>query len=318
MSLEFFYKYSLDDFCKLHDQVYQHQSKASKAIFKSTLVRIQKLYEQPLQKLEMVYCKNVNDFFNKLNQTKYSENTKLQTVSVCIKILNICDAPLQLINSYRNFHKTKSNENSEIKKLEIQKENSIVPDFEDLQDNFIGIMDYYLDPERTYNEFIKFLILGLFTLQAPLRGTNYLNCKLILKKDIPDDTTHNYCMLDGSEKCEFNFVYNTARKGSILPQRLNPVVEPHLEKLLNHYVDNFYLDNGNRWFLKNYNGKEISNRVIENTIKEMSSIVFDRELTIADLRASYMKYLYHNQKDLLNNLEIIQLLGLQNLPNYLK
>jgi len=122
-------------------------------------------------------------------------------------------------------------------------------------------------------------------------------------------------MLDGKE---FNFVYNTARKGSILPQRLNPVVEPHLEKLLNHYVDNYYLDNGNRWFLKNYNGKEISNRVIENTIKEMSSIVFDRELTIADLRASYMKYLYHNQKDLLNNLEIIQLLGLQNLPNYLK
>jgi hypothetical protein len=315
MSLEFFYKYSLDDFCKLHNQVYQHQSRASKAIFKSTLVRIEKLYQKPLQDLDMVFCKNVNDFYDKLNQTEYSENTKLQTVSVCIKLLKICDAPLNLINSYIKFHKNKSNENAQIKKLEIQKENSIVPDFEDLQDNFIGIMDYYLEEERTYNEFLKFLILGIFTLQAPLRGTNYLNCKLILKKDIPDDTTHNYCMLDGNQ---FTFIYNTTRKGSVLPQRLNPVVEPHLEKLLNHYVDKYYLDNGNRWFLKNYNGKEISNRVIENTIKEMSSLVFDKDLSIDDLRASYMKHLYQNQKDLLNNLEIIQLLGLQNLPNYLK
>ncbi len=315
MSLEFFYKYSLVDLAKLHDQVYQHQSKASKAIFKSTLVRIEKLYEKPLEKIEMEFAQDVNKFYQKLNLTKYSENTKLQTVSVVIKILRILDAPLPLINSYIDFHKKKSQENAEIKKLEIQKENSIVPLYEDIQDNYIGIMDYYLNPDRTYNEFLKFLILGLFVLQPPLRGSNYLNCKLIVKKDVPDDTTHNYIILDNGK---FTFVYNTVRRGSILPQRLNPVVDANLTKLLNHYVDKFYIDNGNRWFLKNFNGREISNRVIENTIKEMSSLVLDNELTIDDLRASYMKHIYLNEKNLLNNIEIIQLLGLQNLPNYLK
>ncbi len=315
MSLEYFYKYKLEDLTNLHNQVYQHQSKASKAIFKSTLTRIEKLYNLPIEKLEMVYAKDVNKFYNKLNTTKYSENTKLQTISVVIKILRICDAPLSLINSYINFHKKKSNEAAEIKKLEIQKDNSLVPNFEDLQDNFIGIMDHYLNPERTYNEFLKYLILGIFILQAPLRGSNYLNCKLILKKDVPDDTTHNYLMLD---KDNFTFIYNSSRRGSVLPQRLNPVVSPELTKLLHHYVDKFYIDNGNRWFLKNFNGKEISNRVIENTIKEMSSLVLDKDLSIDDLRASYMKHIFLNEKDLLNNLEVLQLLGLQNIPNYLK
>jgi hypothetical protein len=315
MSLEFFYNHSLNDFAKLHDRVYQHQSKASKSIFKSTLVRIEKLYGKPINKLDMVFAKNVNNFYELLNTTKYSENTKLQTISVIIKLLRIIDAPLTLINQYINFHKTKSHENQEIKKLEIQKENSIVPNYEDLQDNFIGIMDYYLEPERTYNEFLKYLILGLFILQPPLRSSNYLNSKLVIKKDVPDDTTHNYIMLDTNK---FTFVYNTLRRGSLLPQRLNPVVSPELTQLLNHYVDKFYIDNGNRWFLKNFNGREISNRVIENTIKEMTTLLLDRELTIDDLRASYMKHIYLNEKDLLNNIEVIQLLGLHNIPNYLK
>ena len=107
MSLEYFYKYKLEDLTNLHNQVYQHQSKASKAIFKSTLTRIEKLYNLPIEKLEMVFAKDVNKFYNKLNETKYSENTKLQTISVVIKILRICDAPLSLINSYINFHKKK-------------------------------------------------------------------------------------------------------------------------------------------------------------------------------------------------------------------
>ncbi len=99
---------------------------------------------------------------------------------------------------------------------------------------------------------------------------------------MPDDTTHNYIMLDTNK---FVFVYNTLRRGSLLPQRVNPVVSPELTQLLNHYVDKFYIDNGNRWFLKNFNGREISNRVIENTIKEMTTLLLDRELTIEELRA---------------------------------
>ena len=335
MSLSFFYNKSVDDLAQLHDAVYQHQSKASKAIFKSTLTRIQKLYNQPLEKLEMVYAKDVNKFYEMLNTTSYSENTKLQTISVVIKILKICDAPLTLINSYIQFHKKKSNENQEIKKLEIQKENSLVPDFADLQDNYLAMLDYYTDPNRTYNEFLRYFILGLFILQPPLRSSNYINCKLVLKKEVPEDTTHNYLLLDTSgghrsgatskhpasgkgAKTNYTFVYNNTRRASILPQRLNPIVNADLIKLIDHYIDKYYLDNGNRWFLKNYNGKEISNRVIENSIKEMSSLLFETNLTIDDLRASYMKHIFHNEKDLLNNIEVLQTLGLSNIPNYLK
>lgn len=319
MSLSFFYNKSVDDLAQLHDAVYQHQSKASKAIFKSTLTRIQKLYNQPLEKLEMVYAKDVNKFYEMLNTTSYSENTKLQTISVVIKILKICDAPLTLINSYIQFHKKKSNENQEIKKLEIQKENSLVPNFADLQDNYLAMLDYYTDPNRTYNEFLRYFILGLFILQPPLRSSNYINCKLVLKKEVPEDTTHNYLLLDTSGGAtNYTFVYNNTRRASILPQRLNPIVNADLIKLIDHYIDKYYLDNGNRWFLKNYNGKEISNRVIENSIKEMSSLLFETNLTIDDLRASYMKHIFHNEKDLLNNIEVLQTLGLSNIPNYLK
>jgi hypothetical protein len=332
MTLSYFYNKTVDDLANLHNAVYQHQSKASKAIFKSTLVRIQKLYKKPFNKLELIFCKDVNKFYDLLNTTSYSENTKLQTVSVVIKILKICDAPLSLINSYIQFHKQKSTEHQQIKKLEIQKENSLVPNFSDLQDNYLAMLDYYTDPERTYNEFLKYFILGLFVLQPPLRSSNYINCKLVLKKDVPEDTTHNYLLLDttGGHRSgatskhpqgattNYTFCYNSTRRASILPQRLNPIVNADLIKLIDHYIDKYYIDNGNRWFLKNYNGKEISNRVIENSINEMSGLLFEQNLTIDELRASYMKHIFHNEKDLLNNIEVLQTLGLSNIPNYLK
>ena len=50
----------------------------------------------------------------------------------------------------------------------------------------------------------------------------------------------------------------------------------------------------------------------------MSSLLFETNLTIDDLRASYMKHIFHNEKDLLNNIEVLQTLGLSNIPNYLK
>ncbi len=319
MTLSYFYNKTVEDLATLHNAVYHHQSKASKAIFKSTLVRIQKLYNKPFNKLELIFCKDVNKFYDLLNTTSYSENTKLQTVSVVIKILKICDAPLSLINSYIQFHKQKSTEHQQIKKLEIQKENSLVPNFSDLQDNYLAMLDYYTDPERTYNEFLKYFILGLFVLQPPLRSSNYINCKLVLKKDVPEDTTHNYILLDTKAGItNYTFCYNNTRRASILPQRLNPIVNADLRKLIDHYIDKYYIDNGNRWFLKNYNGKEISNRVIENSINEMSGLLFEQNLTIDELRASYMKYIFHNEKDLLNNIEVLQTLGLSNIPNYLK
>lgn len=314
MSLTFFYSYTLNDLCKLHNDVYQHQSKASKSIFRSTVLRLEKLYGNKIEKLDMVFGKDVTNLYNKLNETEYSENTKLQTISTVIKILKMCDAPLTLINSYIKFHKGKSGEVAELKKIEIQSENSIVNDYMDLREQYICSIDYYLEPERTYNEFLRFMILGFFLLQPPTRSFNYINCKLFAKSEIPDDTTHNYCLFS---KDTFTFVYNNNRKNSVLPQRLNPVVDLDLQRILLHYIEHYYIDNGNRWFLKNYNGKEISARVIDNSVKEVSELIFEKVITVDDIRASYFRHIFKTDKTLLDNLEIINMLGLTNLPNYL-
>ena len=83
MTLQFFYKNTVEDFSILHNSVYNHQSKASKDIFKSTLIRIEKLYKKKFNQLEMVYAKDVKTVYDKLtNETEYSENTKLQTISI--------------------------------------------------------------------------------------------------------------------------------------------------------------------------------------------------------------------------------------------
>jgi len=69
MSLTFFYSYTLNDLCKLHNDVYQHQSKASKSIFRSTVLRLEKLYGNKIEKLDMVFGKDVTNLYNKLNET---------------------------------------------------------------------------------------------------------------------------------------------------------------------------------------------------------------------------------------------------------
>ena len=85
-----------------------------------------------------------------------------------------------------------------------------------------------------------------------------------------------------------------------------------------HYQNlDFYIDNGTRWFIKSYGGKEVSSRVIETAVKDMGSLINDTDLTISDIRSSYLKHVYKQDNNLLDNLEIITMLGLQNLPNYL-
>ena len=315
MALQFFYKNTVEDFSKLHNSVYSHQSKASKDIFKSTLIRIEKLYGKPFNKLEMVFGKNVEAVYDKLtNQTEYSENTKLQTISIIIKILKMCDAPLSLINSYIKFHKQKTNMVQEEKRIEIQSDNSLVLNYNMLRDNYEVASEIYLDKEMNYNDFVKFMMLGLFVLQAPTRASNFINCKVVNKSEMPDDPTHNYLMF---HKDQFTFVYNNSRKNSVLPQRLNPIVDPLLTKILNFYLDHFYIDNGTRWFIKSYSGKEVSGRTIESAVKDMGTTVNEQPVTITDIRSSYLKHIYKMDAGLLDNLEIINLVGLQNLPNYL-
>jgi hypothetical protein len=317
MSLSHFYTYTINDFVKLHDDIYANQTKSSKNIFKSTLHRLERVYGEPLEKLEMVYCKNVNDLYNVLLGTTYSENTMIQTISTCVKILKMIDAPLTLINSYVSFMKQKNETIQHKKKLEIQSEYSLTPDWKTIKDKVMSKFDYYTNGENTinYNDYLNYLILNLFVLQPPNRGLNYVNCKLHMGKTIPDDTSHNYLLIDNKQ---FTFIFNNNRKNSILPQRVLAVTDDRLKKLLDIYLTNYYINGKNRWFLKNNTNKELRNIDIQKAVKKTLLILVQENLSIDDLRASYLRHIYKMDLDLLDNIEIINMLGIQNLPLYLQ
>lgn len=317
MSLSHFYSYKLNDFVKLHDDIYANQTKSSKNIFKSTLHRIEKIYGKPLQELEMCFCKNVKDLYALLIDTSYSENTMIQTISTCVKILKMVDAPLSLINSYVSFMKQKNEVLQHKKKLEIQNEYSLTPDWNNIKDKVTSKFEYYTNQENTinYNDFLNYLILNLFVLQPPNRGLNYVNCKIHMGKTVPDDISHNYLLID---KSKFTFIFNNNRKNSILPQRVLAVTDDKLKKLLDIYLTKYYINGKNRWFLKNNSNKELRNIDIQKAVKKSLLLLLQENLSIDDLRASYLRHIYAMDLDLLDNLEIINMLGIQNLPLYLQ
>jgi len=100
--LKKFLLYSVDDFDKFHRQAYPQANERTYNGFKQSLKRIEKIYEKPLNKLNLEFLEDPNDLFNKLSTSNYSHNTNISTFSQVMKLLKIMDYPLQDYNKFKN------------------------------------------------------------------------------------------------------------------------------------------------------------------------------------------------------------------------
>ncbi len=316
--MNFFYKYTVEDFDNLHNQVYQNQSDSSKRTFKSTLKRIEKVYGKPLNELELEFCKDPIRLHLNFEGTNYKENTFFQTISCCIKILKMIDAPLSLINRYIKYHKSQSDK-VQTEKINTFQNNDLKVEFLDLKQTLLDYLETEKINELNYKDFISLLILSLFILVIPSRSSNFMNMKIYTGSNLPDDDSHNYLINDKKKK-EYSFVFNNQRKNTVLPKRILPITNNKLEKLIDIYLNDYYKDNKTRWFLKRnitpfgeYKNIEIQRAVIHSSEK-----IFGFSVNINDIRKLYLKHIYKLDVNLLEHFELIYILGYKQLPRMLQ
>ena len=312
--MNFFYKYTVEDFDKLHNQVYINQSDSSKRTFKSTLRRLEKVYGKPLNELELDFCKDPIRLHLVFEATSYKQNTFFQTISVCIKILKMIDAPLSLINRYIKYHKTQADK-VQTEKIKTFQNSELKVEFNDLKDTLKDYLETENLNDLNYKDFMSVLILSLFMLIIPARSSNFMNMKRYTSSNIPDDVSHNYLINDKKKK-EFTFVFNNQRKNTVLPQRILPIVDNKLKKLINIYLNDYYKDNKTRWFLKRNSTPygELKNVEIQRAVIYSSEKIFGFPVNIDDIRRLYLKHIYKLDVNLLEHFELIYLLGYKQMP----
>ena len=316
--MNYFYKYTVEDFDKLHNQVYINQSDSSKRTFKSTLRRIEKVYCKSLNELDLEFCKDPVRLHVVFQGTNYKENTFFQTISCCIKILKMIDAPLHLVNKYIKYHKTQSDK-VQTEKIKTFQNTELKVDFSELKQTLIDYLELEKLNELNYKDFMGVLILSLFLLIIPGRSSNFLNMKIYTSSNIPDDVSHNYLINDKKKK-EFTFVFNNQRKNTVLPKRILPILDNRLLKLINIYLDDYYKDNRTRWFLKRNTTPygELKNIEIQRAVIHSSEKIFGFSVNIDDIRRLYLKHIYNLDVNLLEHFELIYLMGYKQMPKMLQ
>ena len=100
--LKKFILFTVDDFDKFHRKAYPQANERTYNSFKQSLKRIEKIYEKPLNKLNLEFLEDPNDFFNKLSTSSYSHNTNITTFSQIMKLLKIMDYPLPKCIKFKN------------------------------------------------------------------------------------------------------------------------------------------------------------------------------------------------------------------------
>ena len=84
-----------------------------------------------------------------------------------------------------------------------------------------------ITPEE-YHQLLKLVVLSLYTLQAPRRNKDYIDCLIVRK--VPEDTTNNYLDIT-----DWNWVFNNYKTQKKYNKQVIPV-EPELKEILELYL----------------------------------------------------------------------------------
>lgn len=311
MSLTHFIGYDVSAFTILHNKIYTKASGSTRTTFRTGLIRIEKLYAQKLEHLHLKFLDNPEGFWLILKNSKYSKTTQIATITTVLKLLRILDAPLQI---YNEFLKIKNREIDSMNAERIQGFEEVAndsPTYDEMRDLSVAVAEKFLQDDMSYTEFRNFLILNLFLLQIPTRSTAYIKMYVLRDKESKDDN-FNYLI---KNKYGYTFEFNKYKTFNSVKQKKMPVVNPLLVKLLDKYFDDYYVEGKGNWFLKLQSGVEMRNKDINNAVRMMSEIVFDKELGIENIRHAYLQHQILADPDLIDKMEIAQIMGYKNIPN---
>jgi len=309
--MDFFKVKTADDLSKLHDLAFPNTSNATKTTFFQSIRRIERLYGKEMPEIRLSFLDDPEAFVAKLEKSRYSANTKLTTLTNILKLLKIIDAPLVDYNKWLQILKDKTNERQTSEAEALKSKLQVLTDFKDIKmlvydksGNYINNTDMIMEDYR------DFLILALFTIQIPVRVSNYVNMKVVDDEIFTNDKD-NFLVVDDEN---YKFIFNRYRTSHLLGKKELYVKEKTLQYLIDKWLATYNKDSQNFLIQSEKNRRPMNGRQIEESIKMITQKLFDTPMTIDNIRASYMKRIADLDPDFQNKLDIANILGFAN-PN---
>lgn len=303
--MEYFKIKTADDLSKLHNIAFTSTSKATKTTFYQSMKRLERLYEVPMPEIQLRFIDEKDDFLKILDESKYSENTKLTTLTNILKLLKIIDAPLITYNSWLETLKTKTDARQKKDKEVLKSKLKVLINFKDIRDQVNESADKYMSQIIDYDNFENFLILSLFTLQIPVRVSNYVNLKVVDDETFTNDKD-NFLIVDGEQ---YKFIFNKYRTSHILGKKEIYVHDKNLQFLIDKWLSEYNTDSNNFLTISEDNKRPMNGRQIQDALEQATTHLFGSKLSIDNIRSSYMKMIVDLDPDFSQKLDIANILG---------
>ena len=304
--MDYFKVKTVDDISKLHNDAFQTASTSTKTTFKQSLKRIEKIYNKPFNQINLHFVEQPKAFMTMLEDSHYSENTKLATVASILKLIKLIDAPLLIYNEWLTYLKDKTNEKQQGNDVVLKSKLKVLVNYKDIRHIIAEkAEDFELSETKTLEEFRDFLIVALFVLQIPVRVSNYVNMKVVDDEEFIDKN-NNYLLLKDNT---YKLIFNKYRTSHILGTKRINIVNPTIQFLIDKYLTVFNKDSTNFLIQSEKNKRPMNGRQIEESFKTSIEAVTGHELSIDNLRASYMKHILELDPEFQDKLDIAQIMG---------
>jgi hypothetical protein len=293
--LKKFYPYTVKQFDEFHRKAFPNASKSTCYSFEQSLKRIEKIYDEPLPKLNLCFLKDPNELYNKLLESDYTENTIITTYTHVLKLLKLLDYPLNQYNKFLEILNYNSQKRQTRQEEELREKLEFLPDFQSLR-NIIKARIKEVDFNLQFSEMKHLVIISMLVLSIPMKPNNYLGLKFAWFSG----NGGNYLVHDDEENWEFVFKEQTIK-----------IVDEDLKKILDIWHNGY---NRSKYVLiSNEDSKKpMTVKEIRNSISLATKDIFDIALTAMDLRNAYMKHLIELDPDMEQKIQISKILGYVN------
>lgn len=303
--MEYFKVKTALELSKLHDIAFSATSKATKTTFYQSMKRLERIYEVPMNEIRLRFIDEKDDFLKRLDDSKYSENTKLTTLTNILKLLKIIDAPLLTYNSWLETLKTKTEARTKKDKEVLKSKLKVLMNFNDIREQVNQKADKYITESPDLEEFEQFLILALFTLQIPVRVSNFVGLKVVDDETFTNDKD-NFLLVDGEQ---YKFIFNKYRTSHILGKKEIFVHNTILQYLIDKWLSEYNTDSNNFLIISEKNKRPMNGNQIQDALEMATIDLFGSKLSIDNIRSAYMKMIIELDPDFNQKLDIANILG---------
>ncbi len=303
--MDYFRFKTANELSDLHNMAFASTSKATKTTFYQSMKRMERLYEVPMPEIQLRFIDEKDDFLKLLDESKYSQNTKLTTLTNILKLLKIIDAPLITYNSWLETLKTMTDARQKKDKEVLKSKLKVLMNFNDIRDQVNKSADKYMQESIDYDEFENFLILSLFTLQIPVRVSNFVGLKVVDDEAFTNEKD-NFLLVDGEQ---YKFIFNKYRTSHILGKKEIYVHDENLQFLIDKWLSEYNTDSNNFLTISEDNKRPMNGRQIQDALEQSTTKLFGSKLSIDNIRSSYMKMIIDLDPEFSQKLDIANILG---------